>query len=127
MFMNQMKYMIQRLRLGIIIAVLNSGLFFALDIWGYGICYMFGFLSGCLNFILLVLSVSIVTNTMYKKPVLVQRLFLIARYLLLINVLARTVDTNIIEVILFFTGFLSINFSVIITSYKFRLNTKEEG
>lgn len=125
--MSQLKYMIQRLSVGIIIATASLGLFFALNIWEEGVCYLVGFLSGCLNLVFLTLSISIVTNLRYKKPVLVQRLFLIVRYLIIVNILIRTINPNAIEIILFCIGFLSVNFSVIISSYKFKLNTRKEG
>jgi O-antigen/teichoic acid export membrane protein len=125
--MSQLKYMIQRLRVGIIIATVSLVGFFALNFWEGGVCYLVGFLSGCLNFVFLTLSISIVTSIRYKKPVLVQRLFLIVRYLLIVNILIRTVNPNAIGIVLFCIGFLSVNFSVIISSYKFKLNTREEG
>jgi hypothetical protein len=125
--MSQIKYIIQRLRIGVIIATASLGVFFALNIWDDGICYLVGFLTGCLNFVILTLSISILTSRRYKKPVLVQRLFFIARYLLIVNILIRIVNPNVIEILLFCFGFLSVNFSVIISSYKFNLNTREEG
>ncbi len=127
MLMSQSKYMIQRLRLGIIIATASLGVFFVLNMWEYGISYLVGFLTGCLNLVFLTISISLVTSTRYKKPVLVQRLFLIVRYLLIVNILIRIVNPNAIEIVLFCIGFLSVNFSVIISSYKFNLNTREEG
>jgi hypothetical protein len=125
--MSQIKYIIQRLRIGVIIATASLGVFFALNIWDDGICYLVGFLTGCFNFVILTLSISILTSRRYKKPVLVQRLFFIARYLLIVNILIRIVNPNVIEILLFCFGFLSVNFSVIISSYKFNLNTREEG
>jgi hypothetical protein len=119
--------MIRRLRVGIIIATASLGVFFVLNVWDGGACYLVGFLSGCLNLVFLTLSISIVTSIRYKKPVLVQRLFLIVRYLLIVNILIRTVNPNAIGIVLFCIGFLSVNFSVIISSYKFKLNTREEG
>lgn len=125
--MSQIKYMIQKLRIGIIIATVSLGVFFTLNIWEGGVCYLIGFLSGCLNLVFLTLSISLITSKEYKKPVLVQRLFLIVRYLLIVNILIRTVNPNAIEVVLFCIGFLSVSFSIIISSYKFKLNTRKEG
>jgi hypothetical protein len=119
--------MIQRLWVGIITAALSLGVLFTLNIWEGGICYIVGFLSGCLNFTLLTLSISLITSTRYKKPILLQRLFFIVRYLLIVNILIRTVKPSIIEIVLFCMGFLSVNFSVIISFYKSKLNTREEG
>lgn len=119
--------MVQRLRVGIIIAAVGLMVLFILGIWKYGVCYLFGFLSGALNFVLLTLSIWFVTNIKYKKPVLVQRLFFIARYLLIVNILVRTTNPNAFEIILFCIGLLSVNFSVIVSSYKFKLNTGKEG
>lgn len=124
---NMLKFMIQRLRVGIVVATMGLGIFFALNILEGGICYIVGFLSGCLNFIFLTLSISLITSTRYKKPILMQRLFFIIRYLLCVNIFIRTATSNVIEIVLFCIGFLSVNFSVIISFYKFKLNTREEG
>lgn len=119
--------MIQKLRIGIIITAVCFTVLFISGVWEYGVCYLIGFLTGALNFILLTVSVWFVTNTKYKKPVLIHRLFFIARYLLIVNILIRTVKPNAIVIILFFAGLLCVNFSVIVSSYRFRVNTGKEG
>lgn len=124
---DQLKLMVQRIKIGIIIAVVGFGILFALNIWDVGVCYLVGFLTGCLNLFFLTLSISLITNTKYKRPVLLYRLFFIVRYLLIINILLGTVNPNSIEIILFCIGLLSVNFSVIISSYKFKLNIREGG
>lgn len=119
--------MLQRLKLGIIITVLSFGVTIPLNIWKVQVCYLIGFLTGCLNFFFLNLSIYLVINMKYKKPVLLQRMFFIVRYLLILNILLGTVNPNAAEIILFCIGLLSVNFSIIISSYRFKLSVKEEG
>lgn len=123
----QFDFMLQRLKVGIIIAVLSFGVSIPLNIWKVQAYYLIGFLTGCLNFFFLNLSIYLVINMKYKKPVLLQRMFFIARYLLILNILLGTVNLNAAEIILFCIGLLSVNFSVIISSYRFKLSVREGG
>lgn len=124
---DQLKLTIRRLRVGFVITAAVFGIFFLLDLWNLGVCYFMGFLTGCINLFLLTLSVSLITNRECKRPVLLNRLFFITRYLLILNILLGTVNPIVSEIIFFCIGLLNVNFSVIISSYRFRLNTKEEG
>lgn len=121
---SRLSYVFKRLRLGIIISSAAVIMFFLLAMWENGICYFAGFLSGCINFVLLDLSLSFLTKAKYKNPVLVQRLFFIVRYLIVVNILIRIVNPNAAYIILFCVGFLNVNFSVIVSSYKFKLNSR---
>lgn len=124
---SQLVYMIRRLRMGIILTVLSLLLFIVLDIWQFGVSYLLGFLSGVLNHVLLTLSIFVVTNIKCKKPVLIQRLFFIVRYLLIVNILLCTVEPNVYGIIGFFIGLLSINFSVIASFCKYNTGREKEG
>lgn len=124
---SKLKYIVIKLRIGITISAVGFTVFAVLDIWKNGVCYLLGFLSGCLNFILLTLSVWFVTNTKHKKPVLLYRLFFIVRYLLILDILLSTINPNANQVVMFCIGLLSVNFSVILSSYKFKFNPSKEG
>lgn len=117
-------YMVKKLKAGLVISSMAAIMFFSLTMWEGGASYLIGFLSGCFNFLLLTLSIGIITSARYKKPVLVQRLLFIARYLIVINILIRAVSPSAANIILFCVGFLCVNFSIIISSYKFKLNTR---
>lgn len=124
---DQFKHMIHRLRVGLAITAAAFGIFLLLNLWNLGICYFMGFLTGCINLFLLILSVWLITNRECKRPVLLARLFFITRYLLILNILLGTVNPIVTEIIFFCIGLLNVNFSIIISSYRFGLNKKEEG
>lgn len=122
---DHVRFAVQRLGVGVVITAIALGTFLVLNLWDLGVCYLAGFLTGCLNLFLLTLFVLLITNTKYKRPVLLHRLFFIARYLLILNILMVSVKPMASEIIFFCVGLLCVNFSVIISSYKFRLNTRE--
>jgi hypothetical protein len=120
-------YMIQRLHLGFLIMALGCVILALLNEFGIGMTYIFGFLAGCINFILLYLSTGFITNKRFKNLVLLQRLFFIFRYLLIVNILIRVAEPRVIGIMLFGLGFMTSNFSVIMTSYRFKVHNGQEG
>lgn len=123
----QLRAMAQRLRAGFILAGAGLGILAALNMWNAGVCYLVGFLTGALNLLLLSLFIGHITNAKYRRPVLLHGLFFTARYLLILNMLLYTANPEPVEIILFCSGLLSVNFSVIASFYRFRVKAGEEG
>lgn len=121
------KFLFQKLRAGILTAAIVFLMLVMFNMGNEGICYLSGFLTGCLNLLFLSRFLWRITDMRYKRPVLLQRLFFTARYLLILNIAAGILSPDPIEIILFFAGLLSVNLSVIISSCCLGISTGEEG
>lgn len=123
----ELGFIIQRLRAGLLASAIVFLMLAIFNMLDQGICYLCGFLTGCLNLLLLSRFLWRVTDIKYKRPVLLQRLFFASRYLLILNIATSIASSNPIEIILFFAGLLSVHFSIIISSCNFGISTGEEG
>lgn len=108
---------IERLKSALLIFTVTLVLFYLFSGIDAVLEIIFGFAVGCLNFILFCIGAGFIINVRFRMGGLFQPLLFIFRYVIVFLMIAAFISVKGADILNVFAGLITVNFSVIISSF----------